>query len=387
MQPRARSKMWANDILLDTPVNQDSKVTENVAEKKGRQTSATLDVDRDETNVALDGNETKASDNLARDEVISDMDYFKSRVRKDWSGSESDDDNEKKNDGGDKNGKSNSLSENVMEDQIEEGSPNNPDGKILDTGNQPSGLKDDGDEVLDSGLLFVHNLPYTATEDELTEFFSKFGDISQVHIVIDKDTKLSKGIAYVLYKVPECAVRALEVDKSIFQGRLLHVMPANLKKPTGKQESGNLANQGSKTFKQKREEETKASEASGDIAWNTLFMRPDTTHLDSAQQDPWKALLKSYGWQEGFAIGKRHQFKPDCKVKEFKAVIPAFDAFDGHVCDQYDRVIEFTSGLDLPSADDTNLQPGLNIRKDNSDGSFNGIFGWLEEDIADSEQI
>lgn len=36
-------------------------------------------------------------------------------------------------------------------------------------------------------------------------------------------------------------------------------------------------NQGSKSFKQKREEERKASEAGGDTkAWSSLFMRPDT---------------------------------------------------------------------------------------------------------------
>ena len=41
--------------------------------------------------------------------------------------------------------------------------------------------------------------------------------------------------------------------------------------------TGDSANQGLKTFKQKREEERKASEASGDTrAWNSLFMRPDT---------------------------------------------------------------------------------------------------------------
>ncbi|XWS12276.1 hypothetical protein CRYUN_Cryun37aG0075600 [Craigia yunnanensis] len=278
MQPRVMSKMWANDIVLDTPVNQNSKVTENktVAEKKARQTPAPVDVDIDETNIAFDDDETKALDNLARDEVISDMDYFKSRVKKDWSDSESDDNEE--NDDGDQNGKHNSVSGNVIQDQIQEGSSKDFDGEILDPGNPSSGLKDDRDEVLESGRLFVRNLPYTATEDELTEFFSKFGDVLQVHLVIDKDTKRSKGIAYVLYKVPECAVRALEeVDKSIFQGRLLHVMPAKLKKPTGYQETGDSANQGLKTFKQKREEERKASEASGDTrAWNSLFMRPDT---------------------------------------------------------------------------------------------------------------
>ncbi|MBA0599143.1 hypothetical protein Gorai_005378 [Gossypium raimondii] len=54
-------------------------------------------------------------------------------------------------------------------------------------------------------------------------------------------------------------------------------MPAKLKKPADKQEINVSTNQGSKSFKQKREEERKASEAGGDTkAWNSLFMRPDT---------------------------------------------------------------------------------------------------------------
>ncbi|TYJ13414.1 hypothetical protein E1A91_A10G050600v1 [Gossypium mustelinum] len=280
MQPRVKSKMWANDIVLDTPVNQSSKATEKkgIAEKEGRQTSALVESDSDETSIASDEDETKASDNVARDEVISDMDYFKSRVKKDWSDSESDDDEENDADEDGQKGKQKSLSENVIQDETQEDSSKDLDGEILDPGNPSLGVKDDRDEVLESGRLFVRNLPYTANEDELTELFGKFGDISEVHLVIDKDTKRSKGIAYVLYKVPECAVRALEeVDKSIFQGRLLHVMPAKLKKPADKQEINVSTNQGSKSFKQKREEERKASEAGGDTkAWNSLFMRPDT---------------------------------------------------------------------------------------------------------------
>lgn len=45
------------------------------------------------------------------------------------------------------------------------------------------------------------------SEEELEEVFGKFGSISQVHIPIDKDTKRSKGIAYILYTLPECAAR------------------------------------------------------------------------------------------------------------------------------------------------------------------------------------
>lgn len=166
MQPRVKSKMWANDIVLDTPVNQSSKATEkkDVAEKADRQTSAPVESNSDETSIASDENETKASDNVARDEVISDMDYFKSRVKKDWSDSESDDDeeNDDEDDDGQK-GRQKPLSENVIQDETQEDSSKDLDGEILDPGSPSLGVKDDRDEVLESGRLFVRNLPYTAT--------------------------------------------------------------------------------------------------------------------------------------------------------------------------------------------------------------------------------
>ncbi|KAE9450705.1 hypothetical protein C3L33_17393, partial [Rhododendron williamsianum] len=45
------------------------------------------------------------------------------------------------------------------------------------------------------------------SEEELEEHFRKLGNVSQVHLVIDKDTKRSKGIAYVAYTLPESAAR------------------------------------------------------------------------------------------------------------------------------------------------------------------------------------
>ena len=45
----------------------------------------------------------------------------------------------------------------------------------------------------DSGRILVTNLSYTTTEEELEERFKKFGDITEVHICIDKETKRSKG--------------------------------------------------------------------------------------------------------------------------------------------------------------------------------------------------
>lgn len=38
----------------------------------------------------------------------------------------------------------------------------------------------------ETGRLFLRNLPYTATEDELRELFSPYGELSDVHLVLDR---------------------------------------------------------------------------------------------------------------------------------------------------------------------------------------------------------
>ncbi len=58
----------------------------------------------------------------------------------------------------------------------------------------------------DTGRLFITNISYTCTEEDLQKVFGKFGPISEVHIPIDKETKKSKGYAYVMYLMPEHAV-------------------------------------------------------------------------------------------------------------------------------------------------------------------------------------
>lgn len=45
------------------------------------------------------------------------------------------------------------------------------------------------------------------SEEELAELFGKFGELSEVHLVLDKMTKRSKAMAFILYLIPECAVR------------------------------------------------------------------------------------------------------------------------------------------------------------------------------------
>jgi multiple RNA-binding domain-containing protein 1 len=116
------------------------------------------------------------------------------------------------------------------------------------------------------------------SEDELAAHFGRFGELSQVHVVLDKTTKRSKGLAYILYMFPEAAVRAMEeLDKSIFQGRLLHILPAKRPPAAPEPKQAIHAGPGTTKYKQEREEQRKVAEASGHTqAWNPLFMRPDT---------------------------------------------------------------------------------------------------------------
>jgi len=142
---------------------------------------------------------------------------------------------------------------------------------------------------METGRLFVRNLAFVCSEDDLRSLFKKFGPLSEVHIPIDKETKKPKGYAYILYLMPEHAVifafarlfwlcaflshrspmqlkAFLALDKSTFQGRLIHVIPAKSKKEIEETpEAQHL------TFKQKRDKKKKENSTS-EFNWNSLFM-------------------------------------------------------------------------------------------------------------------
>ncbi|XP_053135634.1 probable RNA-binding protein 19 isoform X2 [Hemicordylus capensis] len=130
--------------------------------------------------------------------------------------------------------------------------------------------KDDEEEedLSDSGRLFVRNLPYTSTEEDLEAVFSKYGPLSEIHFPIDSLTKKPKGFAFVTYMFPEHALKAFAgVDGQVFQGRMLHVLPSTFKK--GEAESSD-AGRGS-SYKKQKEAKDKASSCSSHN-WNALFM-------------------------------------------------------------------------------------------------------------------
>ncbi|CAA7406840.1 unnamed protein product [Spirodela intermedia] len=301
MQPRAKSKFWANDtlesflfadksgpneakgaLLSEGSEKQASKKGVSVADesKRGTKTDPGLPFGNTQDENSDTSTESEIHESV-QDEVISDMDYLKSRIKKTWSDSENDEEDNieaeesekmivKGNEtsvGGQQARPIDGINDGV---NLEEDSARGQD----ENENIHSGRADYDETPCNTGRLFIRNLPYTTIEDDLMDLFSKYGDVSQVHIVVDKDTKRSKGIGYVHYVHLESAARALkELDNSIFQGRLLHIMCAKPQNPSVERQESNPP----LSLKQKREEQRKASESSGDTrAWNSLFIRQDT---------------------------------------------------------------------------------------------------------------
>ncbi|CAI9744180.1 RNA-binding 19 [Octopus vulgaris] len=124
------------------------------------------------------------------------------------------------------------------------------------------------EELSESGRLFVRNLPYTCTEEDLEKHFSKYGALVEVYIPLDTATNKMKGFAFITYMIPENAVRALtEMDGTSFQGRLLHIIPSRIKKDL----EDNTGHSKDSAFKTKSLQKKK-SQAQSSHNWNSLFL-------------------------------------------------------------------------------------------------------------------
>ena len=71
--------------------------------------------------------------------------------------------------------------------------------------------------------IFVGNLPFSATEEEIRELFAQFGEVQSVNLITHRKTGESRGICFVEMSADdgEKAIKAL--DGSEFGGRNLHV--------------------------------------------------------------------------------------------------------------------------------------------------------------------
>ncbi|KAG2339910.1 hypothetical protein BDR05DRAFT_1003034 [Suillus weaverae] len=78
--------------------------------------------------------------------------------------------------------------------------------------------------IADGRSVFVGNVDYGATPEEIQAHFQACGTINRVTILCDKFTGHPKGFAYVEFAELEHIDAALTMDSSLFRGRLIKVL-------------------------------------------------------------------------------------------------------------------------------------------------------------------
>jgi RNA recognition motif-containing protein len=72
--------------------------------------------------------------------------------------------------------------------------------------------------------IYVGNLPWSSTEDEVRQAFAQYGDVHSVNLIEDRETGRPRGFGFVEMDNGEEAIRAL--DGTDFGGRTIKVNEA-----------------------------------------------------------------------------------------------------------------------------------------------------------------
>ncbi|SPC63834.1 probable RNA-binding protein [Ustilago sp. UG-2017b] len=294
VQPKAKRKAWQNEDALPeqtmeditAPVEKLEKKVEKKAEKKAKKAAAAeAKAQKDEAAAALaEEAEEEAEAELgaaAIDVGLTDEEYMRLRMKHKVgtdldkvddettpAGPQFEQSDDEKDDADNKADESDSDSEDeeVNDEELERKQA------AQRRKAEAAAAKDQKivDQIMESGRLFVRNLPFAASEDEVQSFFESFGSVKQVHIPLDKQTKTSKGLAFISFTDPAHALAAFRAkDGSTFQGRLLHLLPAvNKESPTAAEDKKPA------TLKQARAD-AKKQEAGKDFNWSMLYMSSD----------------------------------------------------------------------------------------------------------------
>lgn len=114
----------------------------------------------------------------------------------DFSPMDSSDEDDESDDGNDKKSKAKSKAKSKTKSKEDKDKDDDDD--------------EDVDDVIEEGRLFIRNLPYSCTEEEVKSFMKQHGEITDVFIPLNAKRE-SKGFAFVTFMFPEQAIIAMEV--------------------------------------------------------------------------------------------------------------------------------------------------------------------------------
>ncbi len=81
--------------------------------------------------------------------------------------------------------------------------------------------------------IYVGNLPWSATEDQLRDLFSSHGEVHSVSIITDRDTGRSRGFGFVEMDDANADTAIGALDGNEMDGRTLRVSEAQSRHSPG----------------------------------------------------------------------------------------------------------------------------------------------------------
>ncbi|NXJ03576.1 EPAB2 protein, partial [Odontophorus gujanensis] len=89
----------------------------------------------------------------------------------------------------------------------------------------------EGKVEADQRSIYVGNVDYGGTAEELQSHFNSCGRINRVTILCDKFSGHPKGYAYIEFEQKSSVKAAVELDESVFRGRVIKVLPKRTNVP------------------------------------------------------------------------------------------------------------------------------------------------------------
>ena len=235
---RKKGKFSKNKKIVKNENNNENKDNEEIETKESK-IKKILDLSK----------KTKNADKF--DEVLKNQ---KKEIKEDKENKENDDEKYKNED--------NSIKEKEKENksEIKEEGEN----KINSLINQKN---------LDPKRLYLRNIPFDITEDDIRKKFEKYGQINEIHIPINYKTNQSFGYAYISYETVESTIMAInKMDGEYFMGRKLHISIAEEKYSKPKSELKPKFNQKDKSSYKKEKTNKLKANYNDETNWNYLFL-------------------------------------------------------------------------------------------------------------------
>lgn len=273
----SKSKFWANDDAAPTTEHADAAMQPEQQISNDENGGAANESDDESSSGSSSSSESE--EEVAKEEDTkpkSDLDFLRSKqVKGDIL---SDDDSDDSDDSSSSSSDSESSDDSEDDDTNKDAEVNTrkEDAGVTDTKQTQEDLPDANStastaerQKVVGDRLFVRNLPFTTTEEELMEVFSQIGVVLSAHIPVD-DTKKNKGYGFVTFQNKRDAKMALErMDGKDFQGRLIHILPA--KASTNQDESGNM----NASYKDQKALARQKEAESNTKSWQSSILRGD----------------------------------------------------------------------------------------------------------------